>query len=761
MVWSKFAILTLTLLGFALRLFYLTTAHPFFDEYTTVLAARQILATGLPVLPSGLFYEHGLLSSYLIAPFAGDYLNLATATGPPAYWRLMLPRWPSLLLSTLTIPLIYAIGRRLTVNNEQLAISNGQLTINNGQASNPPILRSSSLPAFQFSNLPWSHAAALFAAGLFALSPEGIVWGGRARMYALATLLVLLVVDWAFRGARSPAPARYRWLALGALLAALLTQFGVLVMLPPLFTAMLVIGWLSCRSHPGQQASAPLAGRQNSFCPWFLRPTVVLEGLFLVAGVGLAVLVKRLGQPLGRPSLGEPDSGGLVSELAGTISYQTTLHLVWADTVKFLARQFGLPHQLWLSLVILAGAMAGLGAWLWFRRRPSSLAAHLLRSPFFSSFNLFLGLIFGLIVVEMVTVLDPFRRNPRYLIMYLPLFYLIASFALFYLIHLGLLACNTLRFTFFKSESTTQHADVRPVTQTLVALGLLIAFTAVGFLSLQVAFETPEPAYEQALAQVQAGWQPGDALLTMNTPAAALYLGQVDGFTVQNEAKQFLLDSPAGPVDRWLGAPWIGSVAAFMAAFNANERVWFVSDTIRLPIYFRGDWQAVLRTQFEPVWAGDNALVYRTRADRQPLPTEPEVLVQSQLGDSIQLMGYTLNPNRLETPQAELTVTLFWRAIGRPAADYTVFLHLRDGHNGIVAQGDSQPLNGAYPTSQWQPGETVIDPLTLALPPDLAPGRYRLMTGLYRLETLARLPVRPDSTGENAVRLATVELYPP
>ena len=41
--------LLLTLAGFALRLRYLTTTHPFFDEYTTVLAARQILREGWPI----------------------------------------------------------------------------------------------------------------------------------------------------------------------------------------------------------------------------------------------------------------------------------------------------------------------------------------------------------------------------------------------------------------------------------------------------------------------------------------------------------------------------------------------------------------------------------------------------------------------------------------------------------------------------------------------------------------------------------------
>ena len=167
-------IILLTLAGFALRLHYLTTTHPFFDEFTTVLAARQIVRHGWPVLPSGLFYEHGLLSTYVIAPFTALFINAPLEQWQPAHWGLMLSRWPSVLISTATIPVIYAVGRKTGLKT--------------------PV--------------------ALLAAGLFALSPEGMVWGGRARMYALATLLVLLTVYLAHCGAVSPAPANYRRLAM-------------------------------------------------------------------------------------------------------------------------------------------------------------------------------------------------------------------------------------------------------------------------------------------------------------------------------------------------------------------------------------------------------------------------------------------------------------------------------------------------------------------------------------------------------------------
>ncbi len=46
---QRLALWLLILAGFGLRLRYLTTAHPFFDEYTTVLAARQILRHGCPL----------------------------------------------------------------------------------------------------------------------------------------------------------------------------------------------------------------------------------------------------------------------------------------------------------------------------------------------------------------------------------------------------------------------------------------------------------------------------------------------------------------------------------------------------------------------------------------------------------------------------------------------------------------------------------------------------------------------------------------
>ncbi|HEY7600047.1 MAG TPA: hypothetical protein VH741_08975 [Candidatus Limnocylindrales bacterium] len=43
-----------------------------------------------------------------------------------------------------------------------------------------------------------------------------------------------------------------------------------------------------------------------------------------------------------------------------------------------------------------------------------------------------------------------------------------------------------------------------------------------------------------------------------------------------------------------------------------------------------------------------------------------------------------------------------------------------------MADSIAPPQGGFYPTWRWRPGESVADEHRVALPPDLAPGVYRL-----------------------------------
>jgi uncharacterized membrane protein len=379
----------------------------------------------------------------------------------------------------------------------------------------------------------------LVAAGLFAISPEGVVWGARARMYALATLLVLITVYLAYRGSVPPAAARYRWLALGVLLAALLTQLGVLLLIPPLVIAMLIVGYISSRAF---QPSA-FSPQPSPASLWFLKKAVIAEIIALLGIIGLAVWVKRLGQPLGAATIGAPSNDNLLTELLNTVAYQTTFHFTWPDTEQFLARQFGVDHHLWLATAAVAALLVNVVLFIAAQTRnknhlehssPGDIAAikSVHHSPFtihhsplpflssnflFSNFQLFLWLTFGLIIVEMVTLLEPFRRNPRYIMMFLPLFYLIAAGALTYLLWLVLFATQQ----FLRQRRNLPAVAIHPITALLVVVGA--AF--IGYSDLRVALDTPEPNYPQAFARVLAGWQSGRCLAHHEHPRRRTLFG--------------------------------------------------------------------------------------------------------------------------------------------------------------------------------------------------------------------------------------------
>lgn len=85
----------------------------------------------------------------------------------------------------------------------------------------------------------------------------------------------------------------------------------------------------------------------------------------------------------------------------------------------------------------------------------------------------------------------------------------------------------------------------------------------------------------------------------------------------------------------------------------------------------------------------------------------------------------------------QLMVTLVWQAEAAMAQPFTAFVHVLDGQNQLVAQVDRPPAG--YPTSDWLPGEMIVDTFTITLPDALPPGPYTLQTGFYDLATLLNL----------------------
>jgi uncharacterized membrane protein len=129
------------------------------------------------------------------------------------------------------------------------------------------------------------------------------------------------------------------------------------------------------------------------------------------------------------------------------------------------------------------------------------------------------------------------------------------------------------------------------------------------------------------------------------------------------------------------------------------------------------------------------------RSLAQVAPTDPGLQpanpLQANFDGKMELRGYDVAQNG-----AELTVTLYWQALAPMSQDYTVFVHLFDAAGQKVAQHDGQPTwEVSLPTSTWQPGELLQDKHALPLPANLPAGQYRLQTGVYFWQTLARLPL--------------------
>lgn len=198
--WLPLFLGPLLLLAFWLRLSYLLGSIYFFDEYISMLAAQMVAQHGLPVLPSGLFYDHGLLLSFLSGP-------LIALLG----FKEEIARWPVLLISVITVAAYYLTARRL----------------------------------FD------SRLAGLLAATLAALDEWSIIWGSRARMYTPAHLFVLLAVVWLLLGTVQRPSRTSRYLGLAFLALALFSHTITFLIVPPLVLLLLLLtlfyrrDWLS------------------------------------------------------------------------------------------------------------------------------------------------------------------------------------------------------------------------------------------------------------------------------------------------------------------------------------------------------------------------------------------------------------------------------------------------------------------------------------------------------------------------------------
>ncbi len=124
-----------------------------------------------------------------------------------------------------------------------------------------------------------------------------------------------------------------------------------------------------------------------------------------------------------------------------------------------------------------------------------------------------------------------------------------------------------------------------------------------------------------------------------------------------------------------------------------------------------------------------------------PIPADIPHPLGATFGDEFRLLGYDLRPSSLEPGEA-VDLTLYLETLRPPTRDWSLFVHLVDDLEIILAQDDRYPRQGLVRATQLPAGERWAERFRLRVPETaVAPARLSLMMGFYDRRTWERMPV--------------------
>jgi hypothetical protein len=169
--------------------------------------------------------------------------------------------------------------------------------------------------------------------------------------------------------------------------------------------------------------------------------------------------------------------------------------------------------------------------------------------------------------------------------------------------------------------------------------------------------------------------------------------------------------------------------------------------TVKLAIAHQNELRGSTLLPFVPTIVDLGKIEIKNRARMMDAPIIPRAL-EATFDRKIKLLGY-------EWKNESAQLTLYWRALALMDTPYTVFVHLLDAQNRVIAYGDAEPGNGTLPTTGWIENEYIVDPHTLALG-ETAPGTYSIEIGVYDPVTGTRLKT---SDGQDRVLIEPVMVW--
>jgi 4-amino-4-deoxy-L-arabinose transferase-like glycosyltransferase len=142
-------------------------------------------------------------------------------------------------------------------------------------------------------------------------------------------------------------------------------------------------------------------------------------------------------------------------------------------------------------------------------------------------------------------------------------------------------------------------------------------------------------------------------------------------------------------------------------------------------------------------------------------PPAPQRRVDARVGERAVLLGADMPDQAVAG--GTLALALYWQPVAAFERDYIVFAHVEVEGQALWGQHDGNPVCGSMPTTDWEPGQTVIDGRLLPIDPATPPGEYPVVVGMYDYQTGERLPVsgRDANAWGNGIQVGTVQVLSP
>ncbi|MDY7041558.1 MAG: glycosyltransferase family 39 protein [Chloroflexota bacterium] len=196
---------------------------------------------------------------------------------------------------------------------------------------------------------------------------------------------------------------------------------------------------------------------------------------------------------------------------------------------------------------------------------------------------------------------------------------------------------------------------------------------------------------------------------------------------------------------RWATVTWSSQGRLVFSAISA----WSVLTALGLAAWLPRRWAQALLVVVSAFLlvvtaAAPFAVIAPAYAAPPPLTDAELAAIPNRLnvnfGERMQLLGYDLEANEVH-PGEFLHFTLYWKCLDSMNRDWSVFLHLLDENELVIAQRDRYPGQGSLATPLLTPGQTFADRYVLPIPATAySPSDATLEVGLFEVNTNERLP---------------------